>query len=131
MSRGFDQSWLNRHEAKQRGRHPEMLAKSKAVEEEWQLQEDIAAYCRAKGWICLSNPMDAPTRRMKGEPDFDIAAEGGNRIWVECKSKTGKLSKEQLEFMAWAKKLGHEVHVVANMEQFHALMLEMTKEVWE
>lgn len=126
-----DQAWLNAYEAKQRGRHPEMLKKSKAVEEEDTLQDDIVEYCRAKGWICLRNPMNEENRRMPGEPDFDIAADGGNRIWVECKSKTGKLRPKQAEFMAWAEKLGHKVHLVFNLEQFHALMLDLTKEVWE
>jgi len=127
----FSPDWLRQHEAKQRGRHPVQIAQSKAVEKESVLQDDIEAFCRRQGWICLRNPMHLPTHRMPGEPDLDIIAINGVRLWIECKAKGGKLSAEQLGFHAWAQKLGHQVEVVTNLEQFHGLMLDLTKEVWE
>jgi hypothetical protein len=39
-------------------------------------------------------------------------------LLVECKTRLGKLSPEQLATQAWAAKLGHTVHVVRSMGEF-------------
>ena len=37
---------------------------------------------------------------------------------IECKTRVGKLSTEQLGVAAWAAKLGHQVHTVRSYEEF-------------
>jgi len=63
--------------------------------------------------------MAAATHRTLGEPDFVILASDGRVFFVECKSKTGKLTLEQQAFIAHAAKNGHAVHVVRSMEEFN------------
>lgn len=92
------------------------------VERESDLHEQIIDYCKSKGWIVLRSNPARPTGRQSGEPDFDIAAEGGRRYWVECKSSQGKLSIEQQSFIAHAKRLGHDVRVVRTFPQFLDLL---------
>ena len=57
-----------------------------------------------------------------GEPDFVILAEGGRVLFVECKSRTGKLSPAQAALKHHAGKLGHTVRVVRSMEEFIELL---------
>jgi hypothetical protein len=82
------------------------------------LHDSILADCRKRGWIALHGRMDFSTGRTIGEPDFTIIADCGRTFYIECKSKTGKVSKEQMALHAWASKLGHTVHVVRNMEEY-------------
>lgn len=74
--------------------------------------------CRRRGWIALHGSMSERTHRTTGEWDFTIVADRGRVFFVECKSATGKLRPEQAALIAWAKKLGHEVHVVRSFEEF-------------
>ena len=60
--------------------------------------------------------------RVPGEPDFQIFGDGG-RVWmIECKSRTGKLSTDQLGVQMQARKLGHAVHVVRSMDEFRKVV---------
>ncbi|PYS99935.1 MAG: hypothetical protein DMF63_09355 [Acidobacteria bacterium] len=62
--------------------------------------------------------MAVATSRTVGEPDFCIAADDGRVFWVEAKTKTGKLSLEQLAAHAWLRRLGQSVYVVRNFGEF-------------
>jgi len=93
-----------------------------AVAEESDLHNDIISYCKSKGWIYLHGSMAAATHRTLGEPDFEILADHGRVFFVECKSKDGKLSTDQLGFAMHAQKLGHEVHLVRSMEDFRKVV---------
>lgn len=95
---------------------------SEGVDDESQLQMDIEQECRRRGWIPLRSRMDRKTARKKGEWDFTIVANGGRTIFVECKSKTGKLSPDQQAMIAHARILGHAVHVVCSMEEFLGIL---------
>lgn len=92
------------------------LPPSKATEAD--LHEKIFDECRRRGWLPLHGAMSERTHRTMGEPDFVILAEGGRVLFVECKSAVGKLSAAQQSLHAWARKLGHTVHVVRTMEEF-------------
>ena len=85
------------------------------------LHEQIFAECRRRGWLALHGSMSERTHRTMGEPDFVILANDGLVLFVECKTSTGKLSTEQQALHAWARKLGHEVHVVRSLAEFLAL----------
>jgi hypothetical protein len=89
-----------------------------AVDDESALHADILRECKARGWLCLHGSMAHRTRRTPGEPDFVILADNGRVYLLEAKTRTGKLSVEQLGVMAWAKKLKHEMHVVRSFSEF-------------
>ena len=122
------------------------------VEREASLHEEVFAECRRRGWIALHGSMAERTCRTLGEPDFVILASpkdwrcpSCNRlthcrndypegccgegyepvprvIFVECKTKTGKLSPAQAALKHHAEKLGHAVHVVRSLEEFLKLV---------
>ena len=88
------------------------------VVSEASLHEEIFSECRRRGWIALHGSMAERTCRTLGEPDFVILADGGRVLFVECKTKTGKLSPAQAALKFHAEKLGHTVHVVRSLGQF-------------
>ncbi len=101
-----------------RNAQPDVAPAKDGVSREKDLHDEIEQYCKEQGWIALHGSTAHRTHRTKGEPDFTIFADGGRKIAIECKSRTGKLSTAQLGLIAWAKKLGHTVHVVRSMAEF-------------
>lgn len=89
---------------------------------ECDLHEEIFDECRRRGWIALHGSMAERTCRTLGEPDFVILADGGRVLFVECKSRAGKLSPAQAALKFHAEKLGHMVHLVRSMEEFFAVV---------
>jgi len=86
------------------------------------LHEEIFDACRQRGWIALHGSMAERTCRTLGEPDFTILADGGRVLFVECKSRSGKLSPAQAALKFHAEKLGHTIHVVRSLEEFLAVV---------
>ena len=86
------------------------------------LHEEIFDECRRRGWIALHGSMAERTCRTLGEPDFVILAAGGRVLFVECKSRAGKLSPAQAALKFHAEKLGHAVQVVRSLEEFLKLL---------
>ena len=86
------------------------------------LHEEIFDECRRRGWIALHGSMAERTCRTLGEPDFTILADGGRVLFVECKTRTGKLSPAQAALKFHAEKLGHTIHVVRSLEEFQKLL---------
>lgn len=82
------------------------------------LHEAILSECGRRLWLPFHGSMAHLTKRTPGEPDFIILADGGRLFLVEAKTKTGKLSIAQQGVIAWARKLGHIVHIVRSPEQF-------------
>jgi Holliday junction resolvase-like predicted endonuclease len=93
-----------------------------AVERESELHEAVFDECRRRGWIALHGSMAERTCRTLGEPDFVILADGGRVFFVECKSRSGKLSPAQAALKHHAEKLGHTVHVVRSLVEFQKLL---------
>ena len=86
------------------------------------LHEEIFDECRARGWIALHGSMAERSHRTLGEPDFTILADGGRVLFVECKTRTGKLSPAQAALKFHAEKLGHTIYVVRSLEEFQNLL---------
>ena len=82
------------------------------------LHDAIIEECRRRGWIAFHSRMDRKTTRQKGECDFHCLLPNGFVIFVECKSRKGKLSIEQQAMAAWMKKLGHKMHIVRTLDEF-------------
>lgn len=99
-------------------RRPEPSEPADAVAVEGNLHDEILVECRNRGWIAFHGSMAHRTYRTEGEPDFIILAAAGRTIAVECKARMGKLSPAQIGIIAWAKKLGHTIHVVRSMAEF-------------
>lgn len=104
---------------------PKQVTAKEGVEREADLHDDIRAECRRRGWIAIHSRMDKPTTSAIGDPDFVILAENGKTYLVEAKSRTGKLRPEQLALRVWAHRLGHTIHLVRSMQDFH----DATKEL--
>ena len=92
------------------------------VVREASLHEEIFSECRRRGWIALHGSMAERTCRTLGEPDFVILADGGRVLFVECKSRSGKLSPAQSALKFHAEKLGHTIHVVRSLGEFLKLL---------
>ena len=88
------------------------------VAHEAELHEAVFDECRRRGGIALHGSMAERTYRTLGEPDFVILADGGRAFFVECKSRSGKLSPAQAALKHQAERLGHTVHLVRSMEEF-------------
>ena len=117
----FTQAWLASYQARTSKAHRTSrtsLTKLGTSEREADLHEEVFDECRRRGWIALHGSMAERTCRTLGEPDFVILADGGRVLFVECKTKTGKLSPAQAALKHHAEKLGHTVHVVRSLGQF-------------
>lgn len=103
------------------GENTERTIDANAVTDESELHDEIIEYCKDRRWIYFHGSMAHATKRTKGEPDFIILAD--RRVFfIECKSKTGKPSTEQLGVIQWAATLGHTIHVVTSMDQFRRIV---------
>lgn len=89
-----------------------------AAEKESDLHQQIIDECRRRGWVAFYSRMDRATTSTLGQPDFVIMADGGRTLYIEAKSKTGKLSIEQRGMMAMANRLGHKFFVVRSIGEF-------------
>ena len=97
---------------------PRLLPGRTGTVREASLHEEIFDECRRRGWIALHGSMAERTCRTLGEPDFTILANGGRVLFVECKTRTGKLSPAQAALKFHAEKLGHTVHIVRSLDEF-------------
>lgn len=114
MARGtrWTQAEVNAHMARQfRGLRPP----AEAVERESDLHDQIIDECDRRGWQYLHGAMCKRTARTLGEPDFIILASNGRVIFLECKSRTGKLSPDQAAFKAQASRNSHWIWTVHSM----------------
>lgn len=113
----FTTSWLMQHLANKAARLKEPVTDN-PVELEVGLHEEIFAECRRRRWQALHGAMSERTHRTEGEPDFIILADNNRTIFVECKSRTGKLSDKQQAFKFAASMNGHTIHVVRSFQEF-------------
>ena len=102
---------------------PEVVAIDDAVEKESDLQEQICKFLRERRWAFFWSPMHkASTAGIAGTVDFIIAAPNGRTLWVEAKSRLGKLRPEQIGFKMLLEAQGHEHHVVRSYREFCNIM---------
>lgn len=98
-------------------------------EREVDLHEYVAGRCRANGWLFFHGSMAHRTHRTQGEFDFTILAEQGRTAFVECKSKSGKLSNSQQAIKAFSERLGHIVHVISTRSEWDKIESSLKKPV--
>ncbi len=106
MSQNWTQEQLREHLIRRQTKTSPPCAPSlkDAASDEGDLQAQIKDYCNSKGWQPFKGSMGFKTRRTLGEPDFTIQLHSGLTIYVECKSRRGKRSLDQLSVAKWSDK---------------------------
>jgi len=89
----------------------------KADDDEAGIHEAIISECRRLGLYYVHNRMDKPSTATVGAPDFIIALPHGKTLWIEAKSRQGKLRTEQAAAAVWLAKLGHNFRIVRSMAE--------------
>jgi hypothetical protein len=89
-----------------------------AVTDEGALHDEILAECRRRLWPVVHSRMDAPTTTARGCPDFVIFGSAGRVFAVECKTRTGKQTPEQIGWQMLLERNGHRYAVVRSMAEF-------------
>lgn len=82
------------------------------------LHDEISDYCKSRGWLAFHGSMAHRTRRTLGEPDFIVARSDGATLFVEVKTRTGKLSPEQQAIGHALTALNQRWAVVRSFEEF-------------
>ena len=89
-----------------------------AVDNQAALHDEILAECRRRLWPVIPSRMDMASTTAKGAAGFVIAASGGRVFFIECKTRTGKLTTEQLGFKAMLERNSHRLFVVRSFNDF-------------
>lgn len=82
------------------------------------LHDRIISDCKARRWIYFHGSMAHKAMRTLGEPDFTVLADKGRVFFLEIKSRSGKLSAEQLALKCWAEMLGHPIHTIKTYAEY-------------
>lgn len=85
---------------------------------ESELHDQISDWCKERGWLAFHGSMAHRSKRTAGEPDFIIITDDERVLFVECKTKTGKLTVEQNAIRAHIEKLGQKYYVVRSLSEF-------------
>lgn len=111
-----------------RSRRVNGLAKTtgELVDVESNLHDEILAYCRQHHCYVVHSRMDRATTNAVGVPDFIVALPGGRTIWIEAKSKKGKLTPAQNGVRIALNSLGHRWACVRNFGEFLEACNELT-----
>ena len=91
---------------------------SKSALRERDLHDDIEADLKNRRWYYVHSRTDKATTQQAGVTDFIIAAPNGLTIWIECKIKGNKLSKEQSITRHVLLALGHIYATVYSFEEY-------------
>lgn len=99
---------------------PTRTAVSLLDERESNLHKKIMAHCNAQypRWKYVHSATHKKSTVDIGVADFVIALPNGKTIYVEVKTKTGKLSTEQQGWIKEMSMLDHTVFVCRSMEDF-------------
>lgn len=82
------------------------------------LHEQVAEYCKGRGWPFIHSRMDSKTTTAKGIADYVIFASGGRVFNIELKTAVGKLSTDQLGWKMMLEMNGHSYFVCRSFEDF-------------
>lgn len=95
----------------------ENIVKHSEVSEKM-IEAYLASRVKALGGVCLkySNP------GMAGYPDRVCLLPGGVTLWVELKSREGRLSKIQRIRIACMRRIGHTVYVCKSKEDVDIML---------
>jgi len=86
--------------------------------EENELHQAIIAELRRLLVLHIHSRTDRPTTQANGIPDFVLFPDHKPVIFIECKTRVGKLSTEQKAFQFMAELAGYRFEVVRSMSRF-------------
>jgi hypothetical protein len=96
---------------------PEFLAAGPADDgPEWRLQREIEAWCRERGLYLFHDK--SRSRNAPGHPDLVVAASRGKTLWLELKSRRGRMTADQKRVAQLLQACGHEFHLIRSFSQF-------------
>ena len=121
--RNWTQMDIEQHNARVSGSRE--TASEHATERESDLHSEIIEHCKRMGWIALHGSMARRTARTEGEFDFVILADMSRVFFIECKTRTGKLSPAQSALHHWARGMGHEPQIVRSMVEFLGVVKDL------
>ncbi|MCE5335578.1 MAG: VRR-NUC domain-containing protein [Desulfobacteraceae bacterium] len=111
----FTQEQVDAFNARRKG-NPAMHHTDADPGPESSLQERIEKWCRENGFPFFhdrSRGWNEP-----GFPDLVIALRCGKTLWIELKSKDGRLKSEQEKWRLQLMALGHEHFVIRSFKRF-------------
>ena len=84
------------------------------------LLSKIVAHCNSWGWRCLPlwTSKKAKGFLLPGWPDLTICMPKGRTVFIELKSKDGRLRKEQADLQIQMMALGQEYYVIRSFKRF-------------
>lgn len=80
------------------------------------LQNKIEKYCEEHGYLFFHDRSRG--KNEPGFPDLVIAMPEGRTLWLECKSKTGRMSDDQKRWRLMLLYMKHEHHQVKSYRVF-------------
>ena len=106
--------------------YPTQPASGDGVISELPLHDEIIRHCNSQcpRWKYIHARTDQKSTIGVGVHDFTIFLPGGRVLCIECKTRLGKLTPEQLAWKLEMEMLGHAVHVVRSFQEFIVLTNE-------
>ena len=86
-----------------------------AVQREGDLHDQVADYCKARGYLIRHDRMGRRTTGRIGWPDYEIFMPNNRFCALELKAKGNKASEAQLATIAWFHKFGFTAEIVDNL----------------
>lgn len=83
---------------------------------EKELQRKIERFCEENRFYYFHDRSRGENK--PGHPDLVVALTNGRTLWLELKSQTGRLTKDQKRIRLMLMALGHEFHVVRSFKRF-------------
>lgn len=114
----FTSEWYADRLAKERASKPQAEADDGP---EAALHRYAIDYCRRNNIPVIHSRMDRAATCTVGAPDMVIIVKG-RVLFIEFKTRTGKLSQEQTIWHYLAKENGHDVHVIRSKGEFDQII---------
>jgi len=115
-----------KHAPKRTGMGPQGVAADEAGQEAG-LHREILQWCASNHCPPIHSPMHRKSSQTPGSPDFTIVLKNGHVLFVECKTKVGKLSEEQIVWHHLAYRNGKTVYIVRSMAEFLGIVSDLTE----
>lgn len=87
-------------------------------EENGKLRNAVIAECERRGWLVFSNRPDKRSTSTPGTPDLIIVTKMRGVLFVELKSRKGKLSDAQRLTQMRVEEKGYKVWIVRSLRAF-------------
>lgn len=115
---------VDRHEARLKPHREPVGSPDDFTGREAELHNQIELDIRARRWLYIHSRTDRATTTAKGVPDFVVFSGGGKVLFIEVKTKTGKLSPEQRAWQYCSEALDYQFHIVRSMADWLKIAAE-------